>query len=1222
MGQAPENTGRHGVKPGDFPFPMADGPHESRYLTWVRNNANYMAARGLMDYFRAVAVLLRGMIINALVVLPILLLTAIVVAWLHLQPEAPGFHITPWLLILSAVAVVLFPFLSYLLRIWGFRRSLLTGSDSSVKQRSRWERWYGAALVLIVVVAAFEALPAWLGHFHDAINASGVSWQVVTSLLGALLMFSSLSDKLLSLLGGLTQRIALLLVGALGLLIPTLIVMLVADFLVYTRVDWSWRGSPSTMASLLSDTALPVLMAWLLPAGITLLLIAGTLARAFSWKDFLKLVGALFVSVLIMAVAHEEMEHRFSELNASVDESLNELAKAMATLPIIAAGIGNDPEAQPEPADNGTGGMAWDRASWGWRWDELAGAMALLDPDFQKSADTLAPAANLPDALATLGKLGQQSSFYLAHELAADLATQLAALPVTPDQASAITHEIDLLNCRIAVLAPLSAWQDIEQRHDRAALLSYLLLAKDFPLLIGEPPESPSSACGQTWSQVKPLVKTEADAGASGGENTVSNESNSNSGSSNNTDSNNSNHSDTAIEPGTGEAGLALYPELHRVLGGNDPATRELLDGLLAIEIRLGYWYDLLSEIRWDAASSTIDDLSLYPQIQAEANTFRRTAFQPKALIVMSVALLLWLACWLTVDVNLTSIHGLYRDRLASAFLIGADTTGDVDIEEDLDLGDLARHEAGSTAPYHLINVALNLQGSDSVRVRDRRSDFFIFSKRFIGGRATGYCRSELMERVFPQMSLSTAMAISAAAASPNMGRATNPALVAFMTLMNVRLGIWAPNPGRLQDLCGPRRPAVDRDGEPAGFGFPEVFAEELREVRHRWQQLPGGSLRTLIADMPKPTVRHDLIGIGYSGGGIRSATLNLGITQALHSQGLFDHIDYMSTVSGGGYLGSSISALMRRRTRTESEIAGRVSLHREPDGGVRIDVESEPARGWQALRAGWRRLRGSAAPAQPAVQRRSYRYAHFAEPAVAEGERIPAGHRLLQMGAGTTRLRGTIGEQFSWRIRPGALLREMTSRLDEKHRWVNLSDGGHIENLAGIELLRRRCRFMLIGDGEADPKHLFNGLATLIRSARIDLGVHIDIDVDALRLHDNGLCAAHWAIGQITYPDEAEPGYLLYLKSSLTGDEDEVIREYRARSPSFPHESTADQMFSEGQFEAYRSLGQHIGLQVLKALAKAGGGWGDGPASHAQMTEAIVALHRQAGMPAGPPRV
>ena len=78
----------------------------------------------------------------------------------------------------------------------------------------------------------------------------------------------------------------------------------------------------------------------------------------------------------------------------------------------------------------------------------------------------------------------------------------------------------------------------------------------------------------------------------------------------------------------------------------------------------------------------------------------------------------------------------------------------------------------------------------------------------------------------------------------------------------------------------------------------------------------------------------------------------------------------------------------------------------------------------------------------------------------------------------------------------------------------------------------------------------------------------------------------AHLAIGRITYPDESECRYLLYLKSSCTGDEDVLIGEYRHRSPDFPHESTADQFFNEGQFEAYRALGQHIGEKAVKALA------------------------------------
>ena len=206
---------------------------------------------------------------------------------------------------------------------------------------------------------------------------------------------------------------------------------------------------------------------------------------------------------------------------------------------------------------------------------------------------------------------------------------------------------------------------------------------------------------------------------------------------------------------------------------------------------------------------------------------------------------MIWLGCWLTVDVNLTSIHGLYRDRLASAFLVGKDTKGDIDIEDDVDLEDLCRYEAGSTAPYHLINVALNLQGSRDTGIRGRQSDFFIFSKRFVGGHRTGYCRSETLEQVFPQMDVATAMAISAAAAAPNMGRATSPFLVAFMTLLNVRLGYWAPNPGLLEETrdealrsCGSDRRAT----EPPGFTFEEVFAEELKDVESRWgRALSGG---------------------------------------------------------------------------------------------------------------------------------------------------------------------------------------------------------------------------------------------------------------------------------------------------------------------------------------------------------------------------------------------
>ena len=48
--------------------------------------------------------------------------------------------------------------------------------------------------------------------------------------------------------------------------------------------------------------------------------------------------------------------------------------------------------------------------------------------------------------------------------------------------------------------------------------------------------------------------------------------------------------------------------------------------------------------------------------------------------------------------------------------------------------------------------------------------------------------------------------------------------------------------------------------------------------------------------------------GLALSGGGIRSATFSLGVLQRLAKNKLLEKIDYLSTVSGGGYIGSSLT--------------------------------------------------------------------------------------------------------------------------------------------------------------------------------------------------------------------------------------------------------------------------------------------------------------------------
>ena len=622
------------------------------------------------------------------------------------------------------------------------------------------------------------------------------------------------------------------------------------------------------------------------------------------------------------------------------------------------------------------------------------------------------------------------------------------------------------------------------------------------------------------------------------------------------------------------------------------------------------------------------------------------------AYFVLVVALEVGLFCWLAVDINATSIHGVYRDRLAFAYLLRFKRNKDVeevDVEDVVQLGDLCCYDADSTAPYHIINAALNLQGSKDLGIRDRRSEFFIFSKEFIGGARTGYCRTMTMEQVFPQLDLASAMAISAAAAAPNMGRNTSPWLVPLLTLINVRLGVWVPHPGRLAETAhiqpGLRKSGLNEGGHRLGYAFEDVFRTELKAVQKRWLRL--GAARQLKENITTPTPAHGLAGIGFSGGGIRSATVNLGIAQALHDAGIFSHFDYMSTVSGGGFLGSSISALMRFKIPPYSSIAGTVSVvvedgkkivtitpakagspevHRYPaDADLAVKSDDKVKAGQWLLRRAGPRMRSEIAgtatlsrtaddalvigiSAGPSGETREYRYEKYEKPCVEDGQVVKAGDFLIRDTSSPV-------NRFRWRIRPRALAREMTMRVDDSWRWVNLSDGGHLENLAAIELLRRRCKLIVVGDGEADPEMHFNGLATLMRTAFIDMGITIEINVDALRLNKDRQSGTHYAIGQISYPGETEEyGYLLYLKSSFTGDEHEVITEYRHRSPAFPQEPTADQFFDEGQFEAYRALGQHIGRQAIYALTAGAPNERDAVASYAGLARCFEELWKREG--------
>ena len=163
----------------------------------------------------------------------------------------------------------------------------------------------------------------------------------------------------------------------------------------------------------------------------------------------------------------------------------------------------------------------------------------------------------------------------------------------------------------------------------------------------------------------------------------------------------------------------------------------------------------------------------------------------------------------------------------------------------------------------------------------------------------------------------------------------------------------------------------------------------------------------------------------------------------------------------------------------------------------------------------------------------------------------------------------------------------ELFGLTRDTSRYVYLSDGGHFENLALYELVRRECDVIVVSDASEDGGYGFGDLGNAVERIRVDLGVEID-DLDVSRITPaaaGGKSNRHCTTGKIRY--RRKTGILLYVKPSLTGDEPRDVVSYRASHTDFPHQSTGDQWFDESQFEAYRALGKHEGEELAPVLAK-----------------------------------
>jgi hypothetical protein len=186
-------------------------------------------------------------------------------------------------------------------------------------------------------------------------------------------------------------------------------------------------------------------------------------------------------------------------------------------------------------------------------------------------------------------------------------------------------------------------------------------------------------------------------------------------------------------------------------------------------------------------------------------------------------------------------------------------------------------------------------------------------------------------------------------------------------------------------------------------------------------------------------------------------------------------------------------------------------------------------------------------------------------------------------------------------------LLNEMVGNTTDESKYVYLSDGGHFENLGLYEMVRRRCRFIVVSDAGCDPDYQFDDLGNAVRKISLDLGVPIEFrglghlktraddeereqcceEKTKTAKTDEETKPPFHAIGLIDYAqadDGGEPGIILFIKAGYHRDRifNVGVRNYAAANADFPHQTTGDQFFSEAQFESHRALGFEIADDLL----------------------------------------
>jgi hypothetical protein len=162
------------------------------------------------------------------------------------------------------------------------------------------------------------------------------------------------------------------------------------------------------------------------------------------------------------------------------------------------------------------------------------------------------------------------------------------------------------------------------------------------------------------------------------------------------------------------------------------------------------------------------------------------------------------------ININTFSLHDMYRNRLIRAYLGASNPKREASRFTGFAHTDnvMMRDLPPEQRPFHVVNVALNVVAGERLAWQQRKAQSFTISPLHSGNFQLGY-RSSGEFGGIRGISLGTALTISGAAASPNMGYHSSGVVGFIMTLFNARLGAWLGNPGaagaRTWRQAGPR---------------------------------------------------------------------------------------------------------------------------------------------------------------------------------------------------------------------------------------------------------------------------------------------------------------------------------------------------------------------------------------------------------------------------------